>query len=124
MMLKHGPVGEVHFFHWYVNVIGNEPVQVPFDTDRKSPMFGAPVVFVNGSVITGYAVLTGGLTVPASVTMPVGGGLCRRRLTRRVRRGHDDAERVSRCRQRRPRTSTLVPPVATQPFPAASQRCH
>ena len=39
-MVKQLPVGESHFFHWYVNVIGKEPVQVPLETDRVSPMFG------------------------------------------------------------------------------------
>ena len=40
-IVKQLPVGESHFFHWYVNVIGKEPVQVPLETDRVSPMFGA-----------------------------------------------------------------------------------
>src|ERR1022692_373636 len=52
-MLKQLPVGESHFFHWYVNVIGNEPVQLPFDADSVSPMFGTPVVLLKGSEITG-----------------------------------------------------------------------
>ena len=52
-MLKQLPVGESHFFHWYVNVIGKEPVQVPLETDSVSPMFGTPLVLPTGSVITG-----------------------------------------------------------------------
>ena len=47
-----------------MKVIGNEPVHVPFETVRVSPVCGTPVVLLNGSEITGYAVLTGGLTVP------------------------------------------------------------
>jgi hypothetical protein len=48
---KQLPVGESHFFHWYVKVIGKEPVHVPLETDSVSPMFGA--VRPTGSVITG-----------------------------------------------------------------------
>ena len=44
-----------------MNVIGNEPVHVPFDTERKSPMFGVPLL-ATGIVITGYDVLTGGVS--------------------------------------------------------------
>jgi hypothetical protein len=65
MMLKHGPVGDVHFFHWYVNVIGNEPAHDPFDTERKSPMFGVPLLAA-GMLITGYTVFVGATPVPGT----------------------------------------------------------
>jgi hypothetical protein len=68
-MSKQLPVGDVHFFHWYEKVIGNEPVHVPFVAKRKSPISGADSP--TGSVIVGYTVLVGGLTTPATVTTPV-----------------------------------------------------
>ncbi len=55
-----------HFAHWYENVIGNDPVQVPADAKRRSPTIGTVWPSSSfGSEIDGATLFDGGFTTPA-----------------------------------------------------------